>query len=205
MRILIVEDHPLYANATRAEIGTVLPDAHIDLAQSLEQAVRRAQDDPAYDYVLLDLNIPGAQGLSGLRALRQAMPDGRVAILSGEDDPLVMRAAFEEGAVGFVPKSLSTEDFVAALRALLQGGFYFPPDAFAKSEQSPARMPFSPREMEVLAQLARGAPNKDIARTLTVSQSTVKHHVSAIFRKLEVASRSEAIVKAARLGLVERG
>jgi DNA-binding NarL/FixJ family response regulator len=204
MKILIVEDHPLYAQATRAEIERMLPNAQAVLADTLEVALA-AVAEAAFDHILLDLDIPGAQGLSALQALQTAQPAARIAILSGEDAPPVMRRAFEQGAVGYIPKTLPTALFAGALRLLLEGGFYFPPTAALGSAPAPHRRDaLSEREIEVLSHMTTGT-NKEIARAMGLSPNTIKQHVATILRKLDAGTRAEALLKAVRQGLIRHG
>lgn len=179
-------------------------------AQALELVATRS-----YDLVLLDLKMPGLNGMDALAALRAAVPGTPLVVLSAEDDPAVVRAAIEGGAMGFIPKSSTPEVLIQALRLVLAQGVYLPPAVLERVTTSPARAPSSapigpsdamlpgltPRQMDVLRCVIRGKPNKVIARELEVSEATVKAHLSAVFLALSAHNRTEAVFAAAKLGL----
>jgi DNA-binding NarL/FixJ family response regulator len=179
-------------------------------AQALELVATRS-----YDLVLLDLKMPGLNGMDALAALRAAVPGTPLVVLSAEDDPAVVRAAIEGGAMGFIPKSSTPEVLIQALRLVLAQGVYLPPAVLERVKTSPARAPSSapigpsdamlpgltPRQMDVLRCVIRGKPNKVIARELEVSEATVKAHLSAVFLALSAHNRTEAVFAAAKLGL----
>ena len=162
--------------------------------------------------MLLDLNLPGVGHLDALASIRDAFPQVPVVVLSGEDDPRMIRATIEHGAMGFVPKSSTPEILIQALRLILAHGVYLPVSALA-SDDGPSRRRrrradpeallrnMSPRQIEVLHCVIRGQPNKLIARTLALSESTVKAHLSAVLRTLGARNRTEAVYAAAKLGL----
>ena len=163
--------------------------------------------------MLLDLKMPGLNGLDALAALREAAPGMPLVVLSGESDPGVVRAAIEGGAMGFIPKSSTPEVLIQALRLVLAHGVYLPPlvldAAYAALSSAPVSprtattvLPgLTPRQMEVLRCVIRGEPNKVIARELDLSEGTVKAHLSAVFQALGAHSRTEAVYAAAKLGL----
>ena len=177
-------------------------------AQALEHVAGRN-----YDLILLDLNMPGLNGLDALAALRDAASDMPLVVLSGETDPRVVRAAIEGGAMGYIPKSSMPEVLIQALRLVLAHGVYLPPLVLDAAYAAPAPAPalpqcastvlpgLTPRQMDVLRLVIRGKANKDIARELDLSEGTVKAHLSAVFQALDVHSRTEAVYAAAKLGL----
>lgn len=177
-------------------------------AQALEHVAGRN-----YDLILLDLNMPGLNGLDALAALRDAASDMPLVVLSGETDPRVVRAAIEGGAMGYIPKSSMPEVLIQALRLVLAHGVYLPPLVLDAAYATPAPAPalpqcastvlpgLTPRQMDVLRLVIRGKANKDIARELDLSEGTVKAHLSAVFQALDVHSRTEAVYAAAKLGL----
>jgi DNA-binding NarL/FixJ family response regulator len=176
--------------------------------QALELVAGRS-----YDLVLLDLHMPGLNGMDALAAMREAAPGTPLVVLSAESDPGVVRAAIEGGAMGFIPKSSTPEVLIQALRLVLSKGVYLPPLVLeaADAARSPsAALPqtakivlpgLTPRQMEVLHCVIRGKSNKTIARELDLSEGTVKTHISAMFHALGVHSRTEAVYAAAKLGL----
>ncbi len=158
------------------------------------------------DLVLLDLSMPGVRGYSGLLFLRSERSGVPVMVVSGNEDPAVMRDCIEFGASAYVPKSLDVESMRAAIRKVLEGGQWTPPDldlnAPADREASALVRRLSsltPQQVRVLMMLSQGLLNKQIAYELTVSEATVKAHVSAILQKLGVESRTQAVILAAKI------
>ena len=214
MHILLVDDHPLLRGGMRFLLRSLDADLEMDEASNGSQALERVAES-SYDLVLLDLKMPGLNGLDALAALRAAIPGTPLVVLSAEEDPEVVRAAIEGGAMGFIPKSSTPEALIQALRLVLAQGVYLPAavldavDAHSlpgqASDTSGARgctLPgLTPRQMEVLRCVIRGKSNKVIARELEVSEGTVKAHLSAVFLALGAHNRTEAVFAAAKLGL----
>jgi DNA-binding NarL/FixJ family response regulator len=212
MNILLVDDHALFREGLkfllRSLDAALEVDEASDCAKALEHAAARS-----YDLVLLDLKIPGVAGLEALAALRDAIPGAPLVVLSGEDNPAVVRAAIERGAMGFIPKSSTPEVLIQALRLVLAHGVYLPPavlnsagsvaSASAASQAAgQATLPgLTPRQMDVLRCVIQGKPNKIIARELDLSEGTVKAHLSSVLRALGTRNRTEAVYAAAKLGL----
>lgn len=215
VNILLVDDHALFRGGLRFLLASL--DAGLELdecgdcAKALERAAARS-----YDLVLLDLKMPGLNGLDALAALREAVPEVPVVVVSGEDDPRVVRAAIESGAMGFIPKTSSPEVLIQALRLVLAHGVYLPPavlDApmYAPTRALPpaaqteadvaARLGLTPRQMDVLCCVIRGNPNKVIARELSISEGTVKAHLSSVMHALGARNRTEAVYAAAKMKL----
>lgn len=214
MHILLVDDHPLLRGGMRFLLRSLDAALEMDEASNCAQALERLAGR-SYDLVLLDLNMPGVKGLDALDALRDAVPGTPLVVLSGEEDPRVVRGAIERGAMGFIPKSSTPEVLVQALRLVLAHGVYLPPAVLDAEHSSPAATPASPRaapggmplpgltprQMEVLRCVIRGEPNKVIARELDLAEGTVKAHVTAVLRGLGARNRTEAVYAAAKLGL----
>jgi DNA-binding NarL/FixJ family response regulator len=211
MKVLIADDHPLVRDALARIVRELDADAQVQQAGDFDTLLRLALDDAAApaDLVLLDLNMPGMRGTAGLLCLRERQPTLRVVVASGQDDPATIRAVLATGAAGFVPKSERPEVLLGALRLVLAGGLYVP----ARSLDAPAPPPMSPavaaalltpRQRDVLHALSQGQPNKLIARELSLTEGTVKIHIAAILRALQVRNRTEAVVRARELGL-DRG
>ncbi|MEX0744566.1 MAG: response regulator transcription factor [Phycisphaeraceae bacterium] len=212
MRILLVDDHALFREGLKFLLRSL--DAELELeeagdcAQALEQASR--QD---YDLVLLDLKLPGVNGMDALRALREAVPTTPLVVLSGEEDPHVVREAIERGAMGFIPKSSTPEVLIQALRLVLARGVYLPPTVLnSRAAPAPGASPqadnaaarllgLTPRQADVLRCVIQGKPNKIIARELDISEGTVKAHLSSVMHALGAHNRTEAVYAAAKLGL----
>ncbi len=182
-------------------------EAEVSEAESCAAAME-FQTTP-FDLIFLDLNMPGLHGDQGLHVVKSAFPQSPVIIVSGEEGADVIRSAVACGASGFVPKTARPEVMLGALQLILAGGVYLPPQVLS-SGQVPGdefkRMhtlldALTDRQMEVLRRALKGAPNKVIARELDVSEGTVKSHLSAAFRVLDVRNRTEALYSAAKLGL----
>lgn len=213
--LMVADDHPLFRDAIGAVIASGLPGARLLEADSLARALEEAErHEEALDLLLLDLNLPDAEGLDGLCRLREVLPGLPVAILSAEQDRRTVLAAIDMGAVGYIPKSTPRDDLLAALRQLLEGQIYLPPQVMRRpppahpapavtgaAAPDPRLTGLTDKQLEVLELLSRGASNKGIARELNVAETTVKTHVSAILRKLGVASRVQAVLLAGELDL----
>lgn len=197
--ILIVDDHPLVSTALTLAAQAAEPGVTVDTAATLAQAEARGRGHPP-TLVLLDLMLPDAQGFAGLALLRALWPDTPVAIVSSREDEAVVERAVGLGAAGFIPKSAPMDRMVAAIRALLAGDRPLP--AGAEAEPAPRdrdgageRMgTLSVAQLRVLRAVANGAQNKQIAHDLDLAEATVKSHLAAIFRKLGVANRTQAVL-----------
>jgi DNA-binding NarL/FixJ family response regulator len=199
--VLIADDHPLVLGALREAVNGAIPGAKIYEAADFESLAAALEETPDMDLVLLDLGMPGVRGYSGLLFLRSERPGAPVMVVSGNEDPTVMRHCIEFGASAYVPKSLR-----AAIRKVLEGGQWTPPDldlsAPANKEASALVRRLSsltPQQVRVLMMLSQGLLNKQIAYELSVSEATVKAHVSAILQKLGVESRTQAVILAAKI------
>jgi DNA-binding NarL/FixJ family response regulator len=206
-RVLIADDHPLYRDALRAVVPQACPGADIGEATSQEEVLAAvanlgaAARGRAFDLILLDLNLPGATGLSCLHALRRMAPTTPIVIVSAVGDPKVMQDAIMGGAGAFIPKSAPSQVLINALKVILAGGTYMPTGIVAalRNPEGAARSELTLRQRRVLELLSTGLSNKRIARELEISEITVKAHVSAIFRKLGVTNRMQAGLEARRL------
>ena len=202
-RILIVDDHPLFRGALRVAVGGDADPPHISEAADFDAARAAIEADSELDLVLLDLNLPGASGFSGLMRLRALRPALPVIIVSGNAEPATVGLAMQLGASGFIPKTSSVETMRLAMRTVLDGGVWAPPGLGAADgeaavlAQKMARL--TPQQLRVLTMLSEGLLNKQIAYALDVAEATVKAHVSAILQKLEVGSRTQAVIAANRL------
>jgi len=203
--VLIVDDHPLVASATAREVAAIVPGAQLTCVKSIaaaEAAISTLERGP--DFVLLDLVLPDAEGLSGLVRLRQAAPEAIIAIITGETGRQVMRDTFAMGARGYLVKTNDVDAFLDGLRKLFERGFYFPPEA-AEAPEEVVRRPgaLTAREVAAIKALATGKANKQLADILGVTESTYKSHLRAIYKKLGVRTRVQAVGRARQLGLLE--
>lgn len=203
---IVADDHPLLRGAMRAALTGVDANALVLEAGDFETAAKMVSANPETDLVLLDLNMPGSSGLSGLITLRAIQPSVPVIVISAFDDDITIRRAMELGASGFVSKSAPMDEIRAAIAAVLAGGIAAPPglSQFVEPDLEVAALipqiqSLTPQQKRVLAMLAEGLLNKQIAYELTVSESTVKAHVSAILQKLNVDSRTQAVIKLSKL------
>jgi DNA-binding NarL/FixJ family response regulator len=201
-RVLIADDHPLYCDALRAVVPQACPGADMGEAASQEQVLAAVAGEHAFNLILLDLNLPGATGLSCLHALRRIVPMTPIVVVSAVGDPKVMQDVIRAGANAFIPKSAPSQVLINALKVILAGGTYMPTvivAALRNADGAPGRSELTLRQRRVLELLSTGLSNKRIARELEISEITVKAHVSAIFRRLGVSSRMQAGLEARRL------
>jgi len=205
MRIVIADDHPLVRGALRTSITALLGPVEIIEAGSFEE-LAPAFSGGDIDLVLLDLTMPGVQGFSGLLYLRASHPATPVIIVSGNEDRTVIRRCIELGASGYIPKSLDGAAMGSAIQQVLDGGSWTPddidltsaPDA-TTSDMVRRLASLTPQQVRVLMMLSTGLLNKQIAYELSVSEATVKAHVSAILQKLDVDSRTQAVIAASKI------
>jgi len=205
-RLLIADDHPLFRGALREAVHGLLDRADVAEAGSFEQVVEQLEAGGDVDLILLDLQMPGVRGFSGLMYLRAQYPSLPVAIVSANDDPVVIRRCVEFGAAGFLPKTLGVEALRAAIASVLAGEMWTPPDvelAGTTDAETAALIrrlaTLTPQQVRVLMMLSGGLLNKQIAYELGVSEATIKAHVSAILQKLGVDSRTQAVIAAGKI------
>lgn len=216
MVVLVVDDHPLFREGLSQLLRELDAGAEVlaepDARRGLSVAAGRAD----LDLILLDLTMPGMNGLDAVERFAVEAPGVPVVIVSGLEDPAQVRRALALGAVGYIPKSTPSPTLIDALRLVLGGGMYFPPLMLGAidSEGAPATQPagrpgsrapeaLTERQIEVLVLLATGKSNKVIARELDLSEKTVKAHITAVFRVLGVVNRTQAALEARRCGLIE--
>ena len=206
VRVLIADDHPLMVGGLRQAVLAAAPGAEIAVAHDFDSMVAALDASPDTDLVLLDLAMPGVRGFSGLLFLRSARPSTPVIVVSGNEERAVVRHCLEFGAAGFIPKTNSLDTMRAAIAQVLEGGRWTPPDfdpnlaANGESSAMARRLAsLTPQQIRVLMMLSQGLLNKQIAYELGVSEATVKAHVSAIFQKLGVESRTQAVILATKI------
>ena len=205
-RLLIADDHPLFRGALREAVVGLVDRADIAEAGTFEEMSQLLDESGEVDLILLDLTMPGVRGFSGLMFLRAQYPSVPILVVSANDDPSVIRRCMDFGASGFMPKTLGIEQMRDAIKRVLGGGVWTPPDvdltggADAESAALMARLAsLTPQQVRVLMMLSEGMLNKQIAYELSVSEATVKAHVSAILQKLGVDSRTQAVIAAAKI------
>ena len=210
-KALLVDDHAFLRDALALLMAQEFPFMTLLQAGALVPARQLLLAHPDVQLVLLDLSLPDGHGLDLLPQLRAAT-GATLVVMSADDSSETILAAIQAGAAGYIPKTLESARMLDALRVVMAGGVYLPPKLLAAPRQlpqepaapgarAPADLGLSPRQGEVLRMLIEGKPNKLISRELEMSESTVKTHLAAIFRKLDANSRTQAVVAAARLGL----
>ena len=219
MKILVVDDHPLILEALHHVLRALDGGATIHDARTAEDGRRLVAEHPDARLLILDLSLPGADGFSLLHELRNAYPSIPVVVLSASDQREDIMRAIDLGAMGYIPKSSSNLVMLQALRLVLSGGVYLPSVALAMRDASsgeplrvaegarttPRELGLTARQAQVLALILQGKPNKVICRELGLAEGTVKIHVAAILRALNVSTRTQAVIEASRLGLQLEG
>lgn len=218
MNILLVDDHALFREGLALLLHSLLKDISTVEAGSCEQAFAHLHGGAAIDLIMLDLGLPDMSGFDGLERIRREFPDIPVVVLSSSEDRASVMRALDGGAMGFVPKSASSGVLEGALKVILAKGIYLPanvflaerggvdlpPAATAGTPQfaaSGSALGLTPRQIDVLRLVLEGKSSKLICRDLNLSLSTVKSHTSAALRALNVTTRTQAVIAAAKLGL----
>jgi DNA-binding NarL/FixJ family response regulator len=204
--LVIADDHPLFRDALRQAVASVVASARIDEAGSFEELTALLDQDSDVDLVLLDLSMPGISGFSGLIYLRAQFPAIPVVIVSASDDGGTIRQSLDFGASGFIPKRFGVDTLRDAISKVLGGDVWVPADTDLSSATDPELVrlrdrlvTLTPQQVRVLMMLSEGLLNKQIAYELGVSEATIKAHVSAILQKLGVESRTQAVIAAAKI------
>ena len=215
MRILIADDHRLIVEGVKVKLAELGADTEFSVAMDVGELRHLIEHDPAPDLALIDLTMPGCDGHAHLAETIRHLPGVPVIVLSGSEDPSLMKELLAMGVQGFIPKAYSPEVMLLAVRLVLCGGVYVPPmllqesagaSGMAAAHNEPAasledrlRKLLTERQIDVLRLLSQGKPNKVIARDLGISEGTVKIHLAAIFRALNVRNRVEAVVASQRI------
>lgn len=216
-KILIADDHPLFREAIINVIENSFAGCQTLETEDLESALEIAQNEDDLDLILLDLNMPGMNGLNGLITLRNDLPTVPVVIVSAEEDKQIVLQAITYGAVGFITKSSPRDQMTQALEQILAGNVYLPSDIIRSSQpdnrrnhrkddnQIPPELlsSLTRRQLLVLERMSKGESNKQIAYNLNIAETTVKAHVSAILRKLGVHNRIQAVLSAGNIDFNE--
>ena len=215
MKILIADDHRLIIDAVADKLSELEPGIEFVAAVNARELLERVAEP--LDLALVDLSMPGADGLSHIQQVRQRCPELPIIVLSGQEDPAVMRDVLDCGAQGYIPKAYSPAVMVSAVRLVMAGGIYVPPMLLSMTDRDVGRgsgavgQPaeaagvealgdlLTERQVDVLRLLSQGQPNKVIGRSLGISEGTVKIHLAAIFRALNARNRTEAVMKARAL------
>lgn len=214
MNILIVDDHPLFRHALIQAVRYSLPQAQIHETAAVNEFYERLEKGPEPDLVLLDLNLPGASGFSALVHVRAQHPSLPIVVVSAHEETSIIQRAIAHGAMGYIPKSAHPSHIGEAIRHVLEGDIWLPPnlpanlnfDPRAADETALAEriQSLTPQQFRVLMMVAEGLLNKQIAYELDVSEATIKAHVTAIFRKLGVQNRTQAVLAIGALNIEEK-
>ena len=207
MRALVIDDHPLIHEIMPAVLRKALGEVTVATEATLEAGLARAAGSVPPDLVLLDLGLPGCEGIDALARFRLQFPELPVVVLSADCDRDSILGALDSGASGYIPKTAKPEVMIAALKLVAAGGIYVPPEALKELAKPMARTPrgdgmeLTERQRDVLRLILKGYTNERIATELAIAPNTVKQHAHAIFVQLGVSTRAEAVVAAAHLGL----
>jgi DNA-binding NarL/FixJ family response regulator len=215
MKILVVDDHPLVREAMGQVVTRLGGPVEVLDAPDCPSALALARAHPDLDLALLDLNLPGLRGIPALERFRREHPTLPVVVVSAFRDRDTVTEVLRHGAMGFIPKSSSRDTIVNALRLVLAGSVYLPPEAALDESggheasilslrgraEAAARVGLTPRQGQVLALVMKGRANKEICRELGLAERTVKAHLTAVLNALQVTSRTQAVIAANRLGL----
>jgi len=202
MKVLIADDHPLVREGIENVLRRIDPDLCLLEADGFTRARDIAEQHPDLDLVLLDLTMPDMKGAESVRELRQMIPSTPIAIVSASEDMNDIRQVIKSGANGYIPKSSCNEVMLGALQLILSGGLYLPPQWMEESATS-QHASLTDRQLELLKLLVVGKTNKEIARDLSISDKTVKAHLTEIFKRLGASNRTQAVHRALSNGLLE--
>lgn len=202
--ILIADDHPLFRMALKQAVLQAFPQATVVEAENIDNLERLTESGATFAFILLDLHMPGAHGFSGLIFLRERYRGVPLVMVSATEEPAIIHKAMEYGADGFIPKSASIDTIVRAIEQVCAGERWLPASVLPQASPSlrqqdldlaQAIAALTPQQFRVLGMLAEGQLNKQIAFELNVSEATVKAHMTAIFRKLGVRNRTQAVIR----------
>jgi DNA-binding NarL/FixJ family response regulator len=217
LKILVVDDHPLIREALKQVLQSLDEQLVLLEAQACDEALDLTRSNQDITLILLDLALPGVDGFEALRQFREEFPGMPVVVVSAFDQPEFVTRAIDAGAMGFIPKTSSTQILLNALRLVLSGGVYLPPELLRRHDSIPPAAPqlatspaqlrdprefgLTERQSQVLTLLIQGKPNKIICRELNLAEGTVKIHVTAILKALGVTNRTQAVIAVSKLGL----
>lgn len=212
LKILIADDHTLFLDGLKLAIETIDENLSIDTANDYGQLLSIIEKKQDFDLILTDLAMPGIQWDIALKKIKNKIPQTPIVILSAVYDKKTVLKAIEIGASGFIPKTSSNNVILSAIRLVISGGVYLPAELlqiaqkeniYNKQEDGENKSPLTPRQTDVLSLIGKGKSNKIIAHELGLSEGTVKLHVTAILKALNVTNRTGAVVAASKLGITD--
>jgi len=214
MNILIVDDHPLFRHALIQAVRYSFPQAQIHETAAVNEFYERLESGSEPDLVLLDLNLPGASGFSALVHVRAQYPAIPIIVVSAHEEASIIQRSIAHGAIGYIPKSAHPSHIGEAIRHVLDGEIWLPPNMSGNMNFDPRKadetalaeriQSLTPQQFRVLMMVAEGLLNKQIAYELEVCEATIKAHVTAIFRKLGVQNRTQAVLAINALDIEEK-
>lgn len=201
MKLIIADDHPMVRTGLAQIVAGLAESVTTIEAADFQETKSVLAEHPDADVALIDLNMPGMNGAASIARLAACALSVPLVVVSASENPRDVREVLAAGASGFVPKQEKAATLLGALRLILAGGTYAPPEMIGAAAQIESTGELTPRQREVLAMLASGSPNKEIARVLGVAEQTVKGHLMMIFRLINVSNRVQAAEVARRMGL----
>lgn len=216
LQVLLADDHALFRDGMRYVLQQLSEQVYIICAGDFAETLRQAEANPGLDLALVDLNMPGSDGVASIRIFHHRFPGIPLVVVSGSEQRAEIECVMEYGAMGFISKMSSGKMMVNALRVVLDGGIYFPPQLLTQSDAEPGmnqaemergsspgnKHGLTKRQLEALQYLAEGLSNKEIALKMNLAEGTIKVHVAAAYQVLQVSSRMDAVRKAQKLGLI---
>lgn len=211
MKALVVDDHPVFVSALKTVLKQLRRGVDVDTATSAEEALQQIEYHPDYQFILLDLTMPGLDGFAFLRALEQRKLNIPAIIVSSDEEPETIHACIKAGAVGFIPKSYDSERMMRAVEQVMNGEIYLPEALVQSSVQTDGdaikqrceQIGITDKTYQVLEWLAKGKTNKEIAEEMYISVHTVKAHLARLFERLQTSNRMDAVMESIRLGLID--
>lgn len=210
LKILIADDHPLYRDAIRSALVMMFNDLTLIESEDINSTIAQLEAHPDIDLLLLDLNMPGSSGLFGLIHIRKLFADLPVAVVSGMTEQQIINKAINAGAQAFITKTADSKTIAEAINSVLEGDIWTPEEAYSGApsidpefEQLTQKVStLTPAQYKILCYLKDGLLNKQIAADLGISEATVKAHITAVFKKLSINNRSQAVIIASQLQLL---
>lgn len=216
LKVLMADDHALFRDGMRYVLQQLADEVEILDSGNFQEALQLMNDNQDVDIALLDLNMPGSEGPASIQFFHLRYPDVPLVVVSGSDQRDDIESVMEYGAMGFISKTSSSKIMLSALRMVLEGGVYLPPQLLQqamsnidagevqanKHSQRAAKYGLTARQIEVLTYLAGGLANKDISKQMNLAEGTVKIHTAAVYQALHVNSRLEAVTAARRMGFL---